>query len=142
MHRLTSADLAFAKDFEGGVIPPADFDHTAHLRLAYVFLATHGPDKAPPVFREALLAYLKHHGIDPSKFHETLTQAWLQAVWLFMQRAGETAGSEAFLARSETLHDSAVMLTHYSRELLFSDQARQAFVPPDLDPIPPAPHDR
>lgn len=116
MHRLTPADPAFAKAFEAGAIPPANFDHMTHLRLAYVFLATHGPDKAPPVFREALPAYMTHHGSDPSKFHETLTQTWLKAVWLFMQRAGE--------------------------ELPFSARARPTFVPPDRDPIPPAPHDR
>lgn len=135
MHRLTPADVAFAKDFERGVISPADFDHHAHLRLAYVFLATHGPGNAPLEFRKALLSYLAHHRIDPSKYHETLTQAWLQAVWLFMQRAGETSGSDDFLAQAETLKDSRVMLTHYSSALLFSAEARRGFVPPDLDPI-------
>lgn len=135
MHRLAPEDVAFAKDFETGVISPADFDHHAHLRLAYMFLATHGPSRAPLAFRKALLAYLTHHRIDSSKYHETLTQAWLQAVWLFMQRAGDTPSSVAFLARSETLQASQVMLTHYSRALLFSDEARRSFVPPDLDPI-------
>ncbi|MFT5516394.1 MAG: hypothetical protein ACI80V_002526 [Rhodothermales bacterium] len=28
------------------------------------------------------------------------------------------------------------MLTHYSAQLLFSDEARAAFVEPDLHPIP------
>lgn len=28
------------------------------------------------------------------------------------------------------------MMTHYSAGLLFSDEARAAFVEPDLDPIP------
>jgi len=34
------------------------------------------------------------------------------------------------------LLDSKIMLTHYSAELLFSDQARAEFVEPNLDPIP------
>ena len=80
--------------------------------------------------------FLSHHQIDAAKFHETLTQAWLQAVWSFMQRFGDTVDSDAFLAKSQVLHDPTVMLTHYSREVLFSDEARRQFVVPNLDPIP------
>lgn len=138
MHRVTATDLAFAEAFVAGAIPPPSFDHKSHLRLAYVFLATHGPDRAPSAFRDALLEYLRHHGIDLGKYHETLTRAWLHAVWLFMQRAGVTASSDEFLAKSEMLHDAKVMLTHYSKELLLGEEARRTFVLPDLDPIPGA----
>ncbi len=31
---------------------------------------------------------------------------------------------------------SDIMLTHYSAEVLFSDEARAKFVEPNLDPIP------
>jgi len=34
------------------------------------------------------------------------------------------------------LLDSKIMLTHYSADLLFSDEARARFVEPNLDPIP------
>ena len=135
MNGLTSADLEFAQRFTAGELPPRDFDHRAHLRLAYVHLAGHGPDEAVMTFREALLGFLRHHQIDPNKFHETLTRAWLQAVWLFMQRAGDTADSEDFMQRSSVLHDPKVMLTHYSKDVLFGDEARRRFVVPDLDPI-------
>ena len=90
-----------------------------------------------PAFRRSLQGFLRHHRIDPAKFHETLTQAWLQAVWHFMQRAGDTSGSDDFLQRSAVLHDPNVMLTHYSRDLLFGEEARSRFVVPDLEPIPP-----
>lgn len=30
-----------------------------------------------------------------------------------------------------------VMLTHYSKDLLFGEAARREFVEPDLEPIPP-----
>jgi hypothetical protein len=136
MHRLTPADLEFARRFASGELPPREFDHQAHLRLAYVHLATRGLDDAVPAFRESLLGFLRHHRIDPAKFHETLTQAWLQAAWHFMERAGETTGSEDFLQRSAVLHDANVMLTHYSRDLLYGSEARVRFVPPDLEPIP------
>jgi hypothetical protein len=136
MNRLNTADLEFARRFAAGEVPPKDFDHKTHLRLAYVHLATHGPHAAVSTFREALLGFLRHHHIDAGKFHETITQAWLQAVWVFMERAGDTEGSEDFIRRSSVLHDPRVMMTHYSKEVLFGDEARKTFVVPDLDPIP------
>ena len=32
--------------------------------------------------------------------------------------------------------DSKIMMTHYSAEVLFSDEARAKFVDPNLHPIP------
>ena len=136
MNLLSDADVSFGRLFDAGDIAPSSFDHKAHLRLAYVHLATHGQDGAVATFRSSLQGFLSHHRIDPSKFHETLTQAWLQAVWYFMQRFGGTSSSDDFLAKSQVLHDPRVMLTHYSREVLFGEEARRQFVVPNLDPIP------
>jgi hypothetical protein len=136
MNSLSNADLQFERDFASGRVAPTQFDHRAHLRLAYIQLAIHGPHKAVEIFRESLQRFLDHHRIDPRKFHETLTQSWLMAVWLFMQRLGDTANSEDFVAKCHALQDPNVMLTHYSKELLFSDAARERFIAPDLDPIP------
>jgi uncharacterized protein (TIGR02246 family) len=136
MNSVSPADLTFAARFSAGGIRPSEFDHRAHLRLAYVHLATHGLDKAVATFREALLSFLERNKVDPGKFHETLTQAWLQAVWHFMHRFGDTANADDFLQKSAVLHDPKIMLTHYSRDVLFSEEARKQFVTPDLDPIP------
>jgi hypothetical protein len=46
------------------------------------------------------------------------------------------AGFAEFIARNPVLLDSKVMLSHYSAEVLFSDEARAGFVEPDLAPIP------
>jgi hypothetical protein len=136
MNRLTDDDLEFARRFAAGGMSPGEFNHLAHLRLAYIHLANHGAQRATTTFSDALLAFLDHHDIDPAKFHVTLTRAWLRATWHFMQRLGDTSGSEDFLRRSTALHDPQVMLTHYSRHRLFSDEARAQFIAPDLQPIP------
>lgn len=138
MNLPSSDDVEFARQFDAGQLPPGDFDHRAHLRLAYVHLATHGPERALATFRDSLQGFLRRNQVDPAKYHETLTRAWLQAVWHFMQRAGDTQDGSDFLQRSEALHDPRVMLTHYSREALFGDEARKRFVEPDLEPIPQA----
>ena len=102
------------------------------------YLAQHDVATAHTMMRDTLLRFLAHHGIDPVKYHETLTRAWLLAVRHFMARAGTCESADAFLDASGALLDTKVMLTHYSRAVLFSEQARARFVPPDLEPIPEA----
>jgi hypothetical protein len=135
-HGITSGDRRFRDDFEAGAVPPADFGHRAHVRLAYTYLAESGVDDAAARMRAALLAYLAHHGIDAAKYHETMTRAWILAVRHFMQRSPGATGADAFIDANPALLDSRIMLTHYSAELLFSPEARARFVDPDLDPIP------
>ena len=53
-----------------------------------------------------------------------------------MHRSPEASSADDFIERNPLLLDSKIMLTHYSADLLFSDQARADFVEPNLDPIP------
>jgi hypothetical protein len=135
-HALSSEDRAFRAAFEAGALSPERFDHRAHVRLAYTYLAEHDAETALAGMRAALLAFLRHHGIDPSKYHETITRAWILAVRHFMESTTSAASADAFIDANPLLLDSRIMLTHYSAELLFSKEARAAFVEPDLDPIP------
>jgi len=137
-HALSPEDLDFLQRFTGNDMAPSQFHHREHLRLAYMFLARHGnAETAYPAFRAALQSFLRHHGIDPAKYHATLTQAWLLAVLHFMESsATPLAGAEAFLDRHSLLLDPAIMFTHYSRELISSDNARAEFVEPDIQAIP------
>ncbi len=134
-HAISQADLDFQRAFESCAIAPAAFDHEAHLRLAYVYLAQGGLEDAQAKMRAALIAFLRAHGLPPGKFHETLTRAWVLAVRHFMGRSPSRSFG-GFIAKSAVLLDSRVMLTHYSRGALFSEQARIQFVEPDLDAIP------
>jgi len=114
---------------------PAQFNHEAHLRLAYVYLVENDLTAAQERMRGALLGFLATHGIPPEKFHETLTRAWVLAVRHFMSRSPSLCFSE-FSAKSQPLLDSKVMLTHYSSSVLFSPSARASYVEPDLAAIP------
>jgi len=136
MHALSPDDQRIQASFEACTISTAEFTHRAHLRLAYVYLAQHDVDAALPLMRDAIGRFLAHHRIDAAKYHETLTRAWLLAVRHFMDRAGSTGSADDFLSRSAVLLDTNVMLTHYSKDVLFSAAARAGFVEPDLDPIP------
>ena len=135
-HDLSTSDREFRAAFEAGAFAPADFSHRAHVRLAYVYLAESDVDLALERMRAALVSFLSHHGIPASKYHETLTRAWILAVDHFMHRSPEASSADDFIARNPALLDSKIMLTHYSADLLFSDEARAGFVEPNLDPIP------
>lgn len=114
--------------------PP--FSHADHVRLAYVHLTDASVEQAHPRVRASLHRFLDHHGVDPGKYHETLTKAWLLAVRHFMAISDGTTSASELLERRPRLLDSRIMLRHYSESLLFSVEARAAFVEPDLLPIP------
>lgn len=134
-HQLSPDDRDFRSAFEACTLPPGQFNHAAHVRLAYVYLAESDPESAVRKMRAALLHFIEHNGIPREKFHETITRAWVLAVGHFMGRSRSTSFAD-FIARNPDLLDTRIMLTHYSASVLFSEGARASFVEPDLEPIP------
>ena len=137
-HQISRADEKFKSDVESCKFSVPDFDHRAHLRLAYVYLVqTNNTDASVNLVRDALVGLLKHAGVDPSaKYHETLTEAWLLAVHHFMHNTSNTNSADDFIDQNPKLLDSKIMLTHYSDDILFSESAKKQFVEPNLEPIP------
>lgn len=136
-HRISAGDREFQRAFEACEVAPQDFGHAAHVRLAYVYLCAHSVEIAADKMKNALLAFLKHVGVDQGKYHETITRAWIMAVHYFMTKANAARSASEFIDANPELLDSKIMLTHYSAEVLFSPAARQAFVQPDRQSIPP-----
>ena len=133
---LSPDDRRFSEDFAAGRIEPGAFDHRAHIRLAYTFLAEHDTETALTLMRAALLAFIRRNDVPVAKYHETLTRAWILAVRHFMAMTPATESSAEFIARNPQMLDAKIMLTHYSAEVLFSPEARARFVEPDLERIP------
>ena len=135
-HELSSEDRLFRADFEAGVVACESFNHRAHVRLAYTYLAESDTAAAAAKMHKALVGFLQHHGIPASRYHETLTRAWILAVRHFMESSSSSASADAFISHNPALLDSKIMLTHYSADLLFSEEARAQFVEPNLEQIP------
>lgn len=74
-HLISFGDRQFLGDLESARLEPAAFDHRAHVRAAYIYLTESGSDLAAARMRDTLLGFLKHHGVDSSKYHETITKA-------------------------------------------------------------------
>lgn len=136
LDELDAGDRQFLGAFERCEIPPSQFRHRDHVRLAYIYLTLHDADGALLQMRTSLHRFLAHVGAPATKYHETITRAWLLAVEHFMQKAGAAKDFEGFAASAPQLFREGAMETHYTRELLRSEEARQRFVEPDLEPIP------
>ena len=113
-HSLSSDDRRFRADFAACRVHPSAFDHRAHIRLAYTYLAEHDADTALTLMRSALLAFIQHNKIPVAKYHETLTRAWILAVRHFMAISPVAESAASFMASNPSMLDSKIMLTHYS----------------------------
>ena len=73
-----------------------------------------------------------HHG-----YHETITQAYLAAIRAFVAAlpAGISDGEAAARLLATPMGDKAWPLSFWSRERLFSVEARRGWVQPDLRPL-------
>ena len=135
-HLLSKEDAIFKTQFETCEFPVSDFDHKSHLRLAYIYLVENTIETAIPMMRESLTRFIQHNGVPASKYHETLTQAWLLAVRHFMHKTEKAESSLSFIDQNPEMLDTNIMLTHYTTDALFSKEARQTFIQPDLEMIP------
>jgi hypothetical protein len=133
-------DDELATLFWGSKLPEPDWNHEAHLRVAWLALEQHAIDEAHLLLRVGIIRLNVFHGFveTPERgYHETLTRVWVVLVDA-ARKAARGADSRAFLA----LHPGALAreapLRHYSRERLFSVHARARFVDPDLEPLPVA----
>ncbi|GFS23900.1 actinorhodin polyketide dimerase [Elysia marginata] len=135
-HLLSKEDSIFKTQFETCEFPVSDFEHQSHLRLAYIYLIDNTIETAIPMMRESLNRFIQHNGVSASKYHETLTQAWLLAVHHFMQKTERAESSLSFIDQNPEMLDTDIMLTHYTPDVLFSEEARQTFIQPDIETIP------
>ena len=108
-------DREFIQAFEEGRVAPADFHHADHLHLALAYLTDSSSiEEATDRMAAALKVFTRSVGQE-TKYHHTLTVVWIRLV-----------------AR---LLDKDLPLTHYSRERLFSDDARERWIEPDVLPL-------
>lgn len=128
-------DELFARAFERGDVTPAEFDHRAHMRVAWVYLReSASTDAALDRMRAQIRRFAAAAGA-AQKYHETITVAWMAL--LDQARAALPPGAELADAveRYPALGDKDLPLRFYSRTVLFSDAAREGWVAPDLGPL-------
>jgi hypothetical protein len=142
--RLFTSDADIERLGEGllaRTLPRADWTHEAHL-AATTYLLLCRPDidldqDLPGIIR----GYNESVGgvnSDSEGYHETITRVFLHGVRRFL---AESDTRKALYERVNALLESPTgqrdwPLRFYSRELLFSVEARRRFAPPDLAALP------
>lgn len=99
-HTLSRRDNQFKEQVEQGTYLLHDFNHRAHVQLAYVYLveSNNNVSLACENTKNAICGLLKSYNLDPSnKYHETLTKAWLLVVAHFMEVTPSCSSSDELL---------------------------------------------
>ena len=120
------------RGFESCTTAKGDFKHQDHLTVAVAYLQELTVPEATNRLRESLLRFVDHHGVDRQKYNETITVFWLELVAAEVKKLKNKSLVEKCNAVIEMLNDAGVVLQYYSSDLLFSQDARQGFVEPDL----------
>lgn len=130
---MPAADDALLAAFLDCTLPPEQLGHPEHVRLAYLFLRRHADfGDAAVAFRSALRRYVTAIG-RADRYHETLTWAYLALIAERIEREGEAADSQQFVARWPELVDhrtGALAAVYDIAELTASPLARRVFVLP------------
>ncbi|MCA1631912.1 MAG: hypothetical protein LC785_17985 [Acidobacteria bacterium] len=131
---LTGAEEAeFVRRFESCELPPAEFPHREHVRLAWLYLRLSAATaEAIERFSASLKRYAAFNG-KPDLYHETITWAYLLLINERAERAGRAQGWEEFAASNADLLDweNSVLKIYYREETLSSELAKKVFVFPD-----------
>ena len=128
--------FAVVRAFEDASIARDAWKHTQHLTLALHYLSIYDMATATEKMRTGIFKLLAAFGVDMTKempYHETLTVFWMNTVSDFaLSRKRNSLLNQAneLIVR----YDKDYPLKFYSREHLFSDEARARFVVGDLNP--------
>ncbi len=127
--------LELVRSFEEATIAHDDWKHAEHLVVALYYMTHHDLDTAYSKMRSGILNLLEYgFKIDLTKempYHETITLFWMRTVAAYN---ASTNGASLLEKANEVAYkwDKDYPLKFYSRECLFSDEARANFVEGDL----------
>lgn len=132
---LEQADKDFLTQFETCALPESEWTHTAHIRVAWIYLNQSPLDLALERIRTGILRYNADVLNRRHKYHETVTVAFSRLV---AERMRDDEPWAEFAMRIDDMLDTAepLLLRYYSADRLFSDEARRQFVDADLQDLP------
>lgn len=128
--------LKIVRAFEDGTISREDWKHAEHLTVAFYYASHHDFELALVKMRDGIFNLLKAFKVDLSKempYHETLTVFWMRTIFDLMNNRENSSFVETANRVLEAGADKDLPLRFYSRERLFSDEARKRFVAGDLE---------
>ncbi|HYL92160.1 MAG TPA: hypothetical protein VEW69_03285 [Alphaproteobacteria bacterium] len=108
------------------------FHHRDHLAVAIVYLYAMDLPEAIEKMRSTLMRFAAHHD-KAGLYHHTLTVFWATQVEGYIDRS-LCLGDSAKRVFAQ-LNDKDMVYQWYSKERLFSPEARASWVPSDRKPV-------
>jgi hypothetical protein len=131
-----AADIeALVRAFDDCSLPRAAWTHAAHLTVALWYLLRHDAEEATALIRAGIQRYNAAHGIITTPtggYHETLTRFWIRCVRKYLSAHTYDTPLVALANGLCARYDKNTPLKYYSRERLFSAEARAGWIEPDL----------
>jgi hypothetical protein len=127
------SDKEFLMQFENKTLNHKHFNHIGHLRIAWLYLSNNTIDQALALTCVGISEYAESLGAK-DKFNKTITTALVHIIY---KRINNKAASghcwHDFINHNIDLIDNAlsILYQHFSKELLFSESAKQEVVSPD-----------
>lgn len=133
---MTAEEIeSLVRAFETRTLPKSRWTHHAHLAVGLWYVAHQTPDEALQSMRTGILAYNESVGTvnsDTSGYHETLTRLYLMEIARHrVQHADRSLPDQLMLLLASPLGASGWPLLLYTRDRLFSVEARLGWVAPD-----------
>lgn len=125
--------------FSDHSLPMAEWTHQAHLATGTWYASRFTRAEALDRLRIGIRTYNVAQGganTDTSGYHETITRAWVELLAQWCELHPDLSTDERVVKLlASPLAAPDVLLRFYSRERLFSTEARAAWVEPDLAPL-------
>jgi len=130
---------SLVKAFEACTLPGSQWTHAAHLTVAAWYLGRLSGQEAAARIRTGIKRYNAARGIVPSPtggYHETMTLFWTCIASKYLMLADPDRPLVDLVNGLIDEHrDKNLIFEYYSRDVLFSRQARFSWIEPDLKPI-------
>ena len=126
-----SAPYWTIESFESAAIDAEAFDHEAHIYVGWLYLERYPLAQGIAQFTDSLRRLTRKLGV-PGKYHETIS--WFYLLLIEERRSVSTPNDWFAFRRANNdlfCRDDNIFERYYSKELIFSDRARQSFVLPD-----------
>ena len=130
--RLTSSQRELLHRFWRADFGEGDFSHREHVRISWIYLQCLPTEAALREFVHDLKRLVAALGAE-SKYHETITWAFLLLIRERVERQEDAADWNRFEAENADLFErgGALLNRYYRSETLGSDLARRVFLMPD-----------
>ncbi len=134
-HLYSKKDYVFLEKFKNTTLNINNFHHREHIQVTYVLLIENSVEETYLCIKNSILNILKAVNADLSKYHETMTYAWIEIVNYFMMKTDRCYNFDEFILSNQELLNTNIIYKHYSKELLENEKARMEILEADIEKI-------